>query len=125
MADPTHLICPAAAVQFAGEVGEQAGEQGHLDSARHPSREGRPLVGQKQGPRPCEFIGFGDLHGPKPYEFIGFGDLHGPKPYAFIGLHKATYLHHMLDPQRLFLLGCCRPAAGYNGDLSFSRSPHL
>ncbi len=26
------------------------------------------------GPKPYEFMGFGDLHGPKPYEFIGFGD---------------------------------------------------
>ena len=37
------------------------------------------------GPKPYEFIGFGDIHGPKPYEFIGFGDIHGPKPYEFIG----------------------------------------
>ncbi len=51
------------------------------------------------GPRPCKFIGFGDIqgpkshkfirfgniHGPKPYKFIGFGDIHGPKPYKFIG----------------------------------------
>ena len=27
------------------------------------------------GPKPYEFIGFGDIHGPKPYEFIGFGDM--------------------------------------------------
>ncbi len=30
------------------------------------------------GPKPYEFIGFGDIHGPKPYKFIGFGDIHGP-----------------------------------------------
>ena len=35
--------------------------------------------------KPCEFIGFGDIHGPKPYEFIRFGDIHGPKPYKSIG----------------------------------------
>ncbi len=24
------------------------------------------------------------MHGPKPYEFIGFGDIHGPKTYEFV-----------------------------------------
>ena len=43
------------------------------------------LQGHRSGPKPYEFIRFGDIHGPKPYEFIGFGDLHGPKPYEFIG----------------------------------------
>ncbi len=40
--------------------------------------------GGVHGPKPYEFIGFGDIHGPKPYEFIGLGDIHGPKPYEFI-----------------------------------------
>ncbi len=43
------------------------------------------------GPKPYEFIGFGDLHGPKPYEFIRFGDLHGPKPYEFIRFGDPFY----------------------------------
>ena len=30
--------------------------------------------GEGLGPKPYEFMGFGDIHGPKPYEFIGFGD---------------------------------------------------
>ncbi len=42
------------------------------------------------GPKPCKFIGFGDIHGPKPYKFIGFGDIHGPKPYKIIGFHKGS-----------------------------------
>ncbi len=41
-----------------------------------------------RGPKPYEFIRFGDIRGPKPYEFIGFGDLPGPKLYEFIGLTK-------------------------------------
>ncbi len=43
------------------------------------------MTASSHGPKPCEFIGFGDIHGPKPYELIGFGDIHGPKPYEFIG----------------------------------------
>ncbi len=46
------------------------------------------------GPKPCKFIGFGDLHGPKPYKFTGFGDLHGPKPYKFIGFGCKHKLRH-------------------------------
>ncbi len=37
------------------------------------------------GPKPYEFIGFGDIYGPKPYKFMRFGDIYGPKPYGFIG----------------------------------------
>ncbi len=39
-----------------------------------------------EGPKPYEFIGFGDIEGPKPYEFIGLGDIHDPKLYEFIRL---------------------------------------
>ncbi len=35
------------------------------------------LLTWTQGPKPYEFLGFGDIHGPKPYEFLGFGDIHG------------------------------------------------
>ncbi len=37
------------------------------------------------GPKPYEFIGFGDIQGPKPYEFIGFGAMDVAKTYDFIG----------------------------------------
>ena len=44
--------------------------------------------GDIHGPKPYKFMGFDDIHGPKPYEFIGFGDIHDPKPYKFIGLGR-------------------------------------
>ena len=35
--------------------------------------------------KPCEFVGFGDIHGPKPHEFIVFGAMDVTKPYEFMG----------------------------------------
>ncbi len=29
------------------------------------------------GPKPYNFIWFGEIHGPEPFKFIGFGDIHG------------------------------------------------
>ena len=50
---------------------------------------GSTLVKQTDnGPKTCEYIGFGDIQGSKPYEFIGLGDINGPKPYEIIGFWR-------------------------------------
>ncbi len=45
-----------------------------------------PLRFGVYGPKPYEFIGFGDIYGPKPYEFIRFGDIYmAPNPVNLQG----------------------------------------
>ncbi len=41
--------------------------------------------GDKKGPKPYKFIGFGALYVTRPYKFIGFGALYVTRPYKFIG----------------------------------------